>query len=73
MRRALWVLVLAGVGLANTGCFIPGMYPSDPTQRMKILINQSEDLRTIQAEMARFWMTNHPSHLTPDRVDGWFD
>jgi hypothetical protein len=40
---------------------------------MKILINQSEDLRTIQAEMARFWMTNHPSHLTPDRVDGGFD
>lgn len=73
MRRLLWVLLLSGVGLTNTGCFIPGLYSSDPNIRMRTLINQSEDLRTIQAEMARFWMTNHPSHLTPDRVDGGFD
>ncbi len=73
MRRFVWVFLLAGVGLTNTGCMIPGMYSSDPTVRMRTLVNQSENLRTIQDETARFWLVKHPSHLTPDRVDGGFD
>jgi hypothetical protein len=34
------------------------------------LINQSEDLRQIELEWERIWFNDHPSHLTPERVDG---
>jgi hypothetical protein len=44
--------------------------PSDPTQHVWMLMNQSEDLRQMQWEWLHFWMVDHPSHLTYDRIDG---
>jgi hypothetical protein len=38
--------------------------------RIKALVNQSEDLRQIEQEWSRIWFTDHPSHLTNERVDG---
>jgi hypothetical protein len=69
MRRWLFLLILSGLALSNTGCLI-NLYSPDPQRRMSQLINQSEDLRVIQDEWERIWFTDHPSHLTPNRVDG---
>jgi hypothetical protein len=69
MRRVLMLTALAALGLGNAGCFLP-IYPSDPTRRMEALLNQSEDLRQIENEWARFWFTDQPSHLTYDRIHG---
>ena len=69
MRRCLLLAALAGLSLTGAGCFIP-IYPSDPTLRMEALLNNSEDLRQIQKEWSRFWFTDQPSHLTPERVHG---
>jgi len=55
--------------LCNTGCLI-NAYSSDPSMRIKALVNQSEDLRQIEQEWSRIWFTDHPSHLTNERVDG---
>jgi hypothetical protein len=41
-----------------------------PTQRIEQLINQTEDLRQIEAEWARFWLIEQPPHLTYDRIHG---
>jgi hypothetical protein len=68
MRRLL-LLVAAGLILGNTGCFI-NLYSSNPNRRILELLNQSEDLRQIEYEWERIWFTDHPSHLTPERVDG---
>jgi hypothetical protein len=43
---------------------------ANPSQRIMILMNQSKNLREIDAEMERFWMVDQPSHLTPERVNG---
>jgi hypothetical protein len=69
MRRLLLLVVLAVVLAGNAGCLL-NAYPADPTLRMTVLLNQSEDLRQIQGEWMRFWMVDHPSHLTFDRIDG---
>jgi hypothetical protein len=69
MRRVLLLAAVAGLGLANTGCLI-NAYPSDPNERMKALINQSEDLRQVREEWGRVWFIDQPSHMTPDRVHG---
>jgi hypothetical protein len=69
MRRLLLLLIAAGFALTNTGCFI-NEYSADPTRRIKQLLNQSEDLRLIEDEWERFWMIDHPSHLSYDRIDG---
>jgi hypothetical protein len=69
MRRVLMLTALAGMVLGNTGCLL-NIYDSDPNRRMHQLINNSEDLRQIEAEWERFWFTDQPSHLTPDRVHG---
>jgi hypothetical protein len=69
MRRLLLVLVAAGMALSATGCLI-NAYSSNPNERIRELINQSEDLRSISYEWERIWFTDHPSHLTPERVDG---
>jgi hypothetical protein len=69
MRRLLLLVVLACVLAGNTGCLL-NAYPSDPTLRMQVLLNQSENLRQIQNEWMRFWMVDQPSHLTFDRIDG---
>lgn len=68
MRRMLFV-AFAGLVLSNTGCLI-NAYSSDPNLRIRELLNQSEDLRQIEYEWERIWFTDHPSHLTPERVDG---
>jgi hypothetical protein len=68
MRRLLLVLSACCV-LSSTGCFL-NAYSSDPNKRMIQLLNQSEDLRQIEDEWARFWMNDQPSHLTPERVHG---
>jgi tetratricopeptide (TPR) repeat protein len=41
---------------------------SDPQRRVMVLMNQSENLRQIEAEMERFWMMDQPTRLTPERV-----
>jgi hypothetical protein len=69
MRRLLFSLAVVGAVLANTGCFI-NIYSSDPNRRILELLNNSEDLRQIEYEWERIWFTDHPSHLTPERVDG---
>jgi hypothetical protein len=69
MRRALLLAAAAVLMVGNTGCLL-NAYSADPNMRMTQLMNQSEDLRVIEAEWARYWLTDHPSHLTPDRVDG---
>jgi hypothetical protein len=69
MWRKLLLALVAGVGLAGTGCFLP-IYPSDPQRRMEALLNNSEDLRQIEAEWSRFWFTDQPSHMTNDRIHG---
>ena len=69
MRRLLLLAALAALTLANTGCLL-NQYPSDPNQRMEVLLFQSEDLRQIQAEWRRWWLNDQPSHMTYDRVHG---
>jgi hypothetical protein len=69
MRRVLMLAATVVMLVGVNGCMI-NAYSSDPNLRMTQLINQSEDLRQIELEWVRFWFTDHPSHLTPERVDG---
>jgi hypothetical protein len=68
-RQLLLFTAVAGLALGNAGCFL-NQYPSDPNERLEVLMNQSEDLRQMQAEWRRFWMNDQPSHMTYQRVDG---
>jgi len=67
MARVLIVAVC--LVLPSTGCMV-NEYSSDTNRRIEELIKQSEDLRQIELEMERFWATDQPSHLTPERVHG---
>jgi hypothetical protein len=69
MRRLLVLAVVAGMALANTGCFI-NIWSSDPNERIDQLMNVSEGYRQIREEWHRIWFTDQPSHLTPVRVHG---
>ncbi len=69
MARKLLIGFLAIVGLTNTGCLM-NQYSSDPRIRTEQLMNQSEDMRQANEEWRRFWMNDHPSALTPNRVSG---
>jgi hypothetical protein len=69
MRRLVLLIATVGLATANTGCFL-NIYSSDPNLRVRELLNTSEDLRQIEYEWERIWFTDHPSHLTPERVDG---
>ena len=69
VRRLVLAVGLAGLALGNAGCFVP-IYSNDPVVRVNELLNTSEDLRQIEYEWERIWFTDHPSHLTPERVDG---
>ena len=63
------VLGLAAVaGFGQMGCL--NQYSSDPNTFMQQNLNHSEDLRQIEYEKRRFWMNDHPSNLTPDRING---
>jgi hypothetical protein len=64
-------------GKATRGCldsfadlFAAAAPPGDSNERMKVLLNQSENLRQIEYEMEQFWMVDQPSRLTPERVHG---
>jgi Mg-chelatase subunit ChlI len=69
MRRLLLLAAVLMLTSVSAGCIL-NMYPADPNDRMQYMLNQSEDLRQIKKEVARFWMVDQPSHLTPDRVHG---
>jgi hypothetical protein len=69
MRRLLLLGAVFALTALNTGCFL-NMYSSDPNERMRQELNQSENLRQLRKEWERFWMIDQPSHLSPDRVHG---
>ena len=69
MRRLLLAVLTMALVLSNSGCLI-NIYSSDPNERIKELLNNSEDLRQIQKEWSRFWFTDQPSHMTYDRIHG---
>ncbi len=69
MARKLILGFLLSVGLLNTGCFW-NQYSNDPLTRTDQLINQSENFRQAEEEWRRFWMNDHPSTLTPNRISG---
>jgi hypothetical protein len=43
---------------------------ADPNERMRELLNESENIGQIQKEWERLWSTDQPSHLTHDRIQG---
>jgi hypothetical protein len=45
-------------------------YSSDPSVRMKKLLDSSKDYRQIMAEWHLIWWIDHPLHLKPERVHG---
>jgi hypothetical protein len=49
---------------------IPTTQPVYPNERLEMLLNESEDMRQMQAEWRRFWMNNQPSHVPYQVVDG---
>lgn len=69
MRKWLMVIALATGLCGSTGCLL-NQYPSDPNERMEVLIYESENLRQIKNECRRFWMNDQPSHLTYERIHG---
>ena len=69
MRRLLLLAFVAVCVFNNAGCLL-NIYSSDPNRRIIELLNNSEDLRTIEYEWERIWFTDQPSHLTPERVHG---
>jgi hypothetical protein len=52
------------------GVRVLNVYSSDPNRRMENLLNNSEDLRQIEQEWERPWLTDQPTHLKPERVSG---
>lgn len=69
MRRLLLTVFAAVLVLSNAGCLL-NIYSADPNERIRQLLNNSEDLRQIEYEWERIWFTDQPSHLTPERVHG---
>ena len=71
MKRKLLLAVLAlAACLPNTGCLFLNRYDSDPNERTRQLLNESEDLRQIRQERTRWWMNGQPSCLSYDRLSG---
>jgi hypothetical protein len=53
------------------GVYLFQVYDRDLVKsRIERFLNQSEDLRQIQAQRRRIWFTDHPRSLTPERVSG---
>lgn len=69
MRRIASIVLLALLCGSSTGC-VMNMYSADDNIRLEQLMFQSEDMRQIREEWRRFWFTDQPSHLTPQRVHG---
>ena len=70
MLRRIVKLAAVGSVLSATGTGCLNLYPSDPVQRMEVYINESENYRQIGDVFRRFWFTDQPSHLTPERIHG---
>jgi hypothetical protein len=71
-KCGFWMSSLQGV-LAYLVDGFPGFVEdcsSDPQVRIRELIEQSEDMHVIQQEWEQIWYIDHPSHLTPIRVEG---
>ena len=69
MRRSILLAALAALFLGSTGCFLP-IYPSNPIERMDVLLVNSENYRQIQSEWKTFWFIDQPSNLKFDRIHG---
>lgn len=69
MRRILAVVTASLLIFSNSGCVL-NMWSADDNIRMEQMLFASEDLRQIREEWRRFWFTDMPSHLTPQRVHG---
>jgi len=68
MRRVILAAALL-VTLSTVGC-LPGRNSSEPNERMQQLLNDSENLRQGQTDVNHLYMTDQPSHLTGDRLNG---
>ena len=69
MRYFLIVGLLACVALTAGGCAIPA-YSGDPQVRVKQELYDSENMRQANKEWERLMMTDKPSSLTMDRLNG---
>jgi hypothetical protein len=69
MRRILAIATACLLLMSNTGCIL-NIWSADDNIRMEQMLYVSEDLRQIREEWRRFWFTDMPSHLTPQRVHG---
>jgi hypothetical protein len=69
MRYFLVASLLVFAAIAASGCILPA-YSSDPQVRIQEEMNDSENLRQVDAEWRRFWMNDKPSSLTQDRLSG---
>ena len=69
MKRLAILLALSVTILSNTGC-VMNMYSADDNIRTEQLLFQSEDYRAMRDIWRRFWFTDMPSHLNPQRVHG---
>ena len=69
MKRLAILLALSMTILSNTGCIL-NMYSADDNIRTEQLLYQSEDLRAMRDVWRRFWFTDMPSHLSPERTHG---
>jgi hypothetical protein len=69
MRRILAMTTACLLLVSNTGCIL-NIWSADDNIRMEQMLYASEDLRQIREEWRRFWFTDMPSHLTPQRVHG---
>lgn len=69
-KKLLFAALTLLACLPSSGCLFLNRYDSDPNERMKQLLNESEDLRQIRAEKQRFWLNNQASCLSYDRLNG---
>jgi hypothetical protein len=68
------VAMLLAICLSTAGLFyardVSTQFFSDPNERMRELLNESESSGQIREDWRRFWMLDQPSHLTPVRIHG---
>lgn len=69
MRKLLLAVAFGLLVSTTVGCLLPA-YSGDPSQRVQQLIFTSEGLRLANQEWERFWMLDHPDHMTPYRTHG---
>jgi len=69
MRKLLLAVAFGLLVSTTVGCLLPA-YSGDPSRRVQQLIFTSEGLRLGNEEWERFWMLDHPDHMTPYRTHG---